>query len=164
VSSVKAVFGVPDVVLRQVQLGSTLELTTEAYTGETFAGRVTMIAPSADPRSRVFEIEVTIPNSDGRLKPGSIASLSLKAAAETAPALPQIPLSAIVRAPAHPTKFAVFVVDAASPSATARAREVELGEYLGKVIQVKRGLAGGERVVVQGAGLLSDGEPVEVIR
>jgi hypothetical protein len=32
------------------------------------------------------------------------------------------------------------------------------------VIPVKRGLTGGETVVVQGAGLLSDGEPVEVIQ
>ena len=45
----------------------------------------------------------------------------------------------------------------------AHARDVELGDYLGRVIPVKRGLGGGETVVVQGAGLLSDGEQVEVI-
>jgi hypothetical protein len=58
----------------------------------------------------------------------------------------------------------VFIVEESGGKAVARAREVELGEYLGKVIPVKQGLRGGERIVIQGAGLLSDGEPVEVIR
>lgn len=163
VSSVKAAFGVPDTVLPRVHLGAPLAITTEAFPGERFEGRISLIAPSADPRSRVFEIDVTIPNPDGRLKPGSVAALSLEGTGDTAPAAPLIPLSAIVRSPAHADQFAVFVVDGAAGRATAHAREVELGEYLGRVIPIRRGLTGGETVVVQGAGLLSDGEAVEVL-
>jgi multidrug efflux system membrane fusion protein len=59
--------------------------------------------------------------------------------------------------------FAVYVVDAPAGRTTAHAREVELGDYLGRVIPVKKGLAGGEHVVVLGAGLLSDGEDVEIV-
>ena len=164
VATVKAAFGVPDVVLPRVHLGAPLTITTEAYPGEKFEGRISLIAPSADPRSRVFEIDVTIPNADGRLKPGLVAALSLEGAdGATAPA-PLIPLSAIVRSPAHAGQFAVFVVDTTAGKPIVRARDVELGDYLGRVIPVKRGLTGGETVVVQGAGLLSDGEAVEVIQ
>jgi multidrug efflux system membrane fusion protein len=46
---------------------------------------------------------------------------------------------------------------------TARARDVELGDYLGNVIPVTKGLSGGEHIVTMGAGLLSDGEAVRVI-
>jgi RND family efflux transporter MFP subunit len=165
VGSVKAAFGVPDVVLPRVHLGAELAITSEAYPGEKFTGRISLIAPSADPRSRVFEVDVTIPNGDGRLRPGSVAALALEGGGDPATAsAPLIPLSAIVRSPGHPAQFAVFVVDAGGGHPVARAREVELGEYLGRVIPVKRGLSGGETVVVQGAGLLSDGEPVEVIQ
>lgn len=165
VDSVKAAFGVPDVVLPRVHLGAALTITTEAYPGEKFEGRISLIAPSADPRSRVFEIDVTIPNADGRLKPGSVAALSLESGGDPAvAAAPLIPLSAIVRSPSHPAQFAVFVVDTAGGRAIVHARDVALGEYLGKVIPVKQGLTGGETIVVQGAGLLSDGEPVEVIQ
>jgi len=165
VGSVKAAFGVPDVVLPRVHLGAALAITTEAYPGEKFAGRISLIAPSADPKSRVFEVDVTIPNADGRLKPGSVAALALEGAGDVASdAAPLIPLSAIVRSPGHPAQFAVFVVETTGGHAVAHARDVELGEYLGRVIPVRRGLAGGETVVVQGAGLLSDGEPVEVIQ
>jgi multidrug efflux system membrane fusion protein len=165
VGSVKAAFGVPDVVLPRVHLGAAMTITTEAYPGEKFEGRISLIAPSADPKSRVFEIDVTIPNADGRLKPGSVAALSLEGGGDAATAsAPLIPLSAIVRSPGHPAQFAVFVVDPAGGHPVVHARDVELGEYLGRVIPVKHGLNGGETVVVQGAGLLSDGEPVEVIQ
>ena len=163
VGSVKAVFGVPDTVLPRIRLGAIETITTEAYPGVKFQGRISMIAPSADPRSKVFEVAVTIPNADGRLKPGTVASLAL-ADTIAAPANPEplIQLSAITRSPKG--GFGVFVVEDSGGQTIARAREVELGEYLGKVIPVKSGLKAGERVVVQGAGLLSDGERVEVIR
>lgn len=162
VGSVKAAFGVPDVVLPRVHLGAPMTITTEAYPNEKFEGHISLIAPSADPRSRVFEVDITIPNQDGRLKPGSVAALALEGGpgGEGANSEPLIPLSAIVREPGGKPGFAVYLVD----KGVARARAVELGEYLGKVIPVKKGLTGGETVVVQGAGLLSDGETVEVIQ
>ena len=43
----------------------------------TFAGRVTAIAPAADAQSRVFDVEVTIPNQDGRLRPGMIGTVAV---------------------------------------------------------------------------------------
>ena len=164
VGSVKAAFGVPDVVLPRVHLGAAMTITTEAYPGEKFEGRISLIAPSADAKSRVFEIDVTIPNADGRLRPGSVAALSLEGGGDAASAAPLIPLSAIIRSPGHAAQFAVFVVETTGGHPIVHARDVELGEYLGRVIPVKTGLTGGETVVVQGAGLLSDGELVEVIQ
>jgi multidrug efflux system membrane fusion protein len=160
VDRVKAVFGVPDTALPRVQLGAPQVVTTEAFPAATFAGRITRISPSADPKSRAFEVEVMIPNADERLKTGMVAALSLAAGgAAVAEAEPLVPLSSIVRSPTRAGRFAVFVVD----GAVAHAKDVELGDYLGRVIPVTAGLKGGEEIVVQGAGLLSDGEPVEVI-
>jgi len=58
----------------------------------------------------------------------------------------------------------VFVIVDRGGAPVAHAVEVEVGEFLGKVIPVKHGLTGGETIVVQGAGLLSEGEAVEVLR
>lgn len=164
VKSVKVAFGVPDVVLPRIKLGAALTITTEAYPGEKFRGQISLIAPSADSRSRVFEVDVTIGNADGRLKPGTVATLALDDVGDGAGATLLVPLSAIVRAPKNPTHFAVFVVDASTGRAVALAREIELDECFGARIPVKSGLVGDETIVVQGAGLLSEGEPVEVIR
>lgn len=166
VASVKAIFAVPDVVLPRVQLGAAQSVTTEAFPGAMLTGRISRISPSADPKSRVFEAEVTIPNADGRLKTGMIAALSIAAAPGGGGDAPLVPLSAIVRAPAvrgREPAFAVYVADAPTGRTRVHARQVELGDYLGRVIPVKKGLTGGEQVVVLGAGLLSDGEAVEVL-
>jgi hypothetical protein len=59
------------------------------------------VAPSADSQTRVFDIEVTIPNHDGRLRPGMIGAVELAAGAERIAAMAEsaLPLSAIVRSP-----------------------------------------------------------------
>lgn len=164
VARVKAVFGVPDTVLPRVHLGAPQLVTTAAFPNERFTGRITRISPAADTKSRVFEVEVTIPNDGQKLKSGMVAALSMSdTAGAPVKAEPLVPLAAIVRSPAHAGRFAVFVVESAEGKEIARARDVELGEYLGRVIPATAGLKGGERIVVQGAGLLSDGEAVQVI-
>jgi multidrug efflux system membrane fusion protein len=162
VHNVKAVFGVPDVFLKQIELGATQKVTTDAFPGVEFEGKVSRIAPSADQRSRVFEIDVTIPNPDNQLKAGTVAALAINPVANSEADVPLVPLNAIVRPPSG-KGFAVFVVETANGVTRVKAVEVQLGEYLGRVVPVKSGLAGNESVVVQGAGLLSDGEQVEVI-
>jgi multidrug efflux system membrane fusion protein len=162
VDNVKAMFGVPDVFLSQIQLGATQKVTTDAFPGVEFEGKVSRLAPAADQRSRVFEVDITIPNTEDKLKPGMVASLKIKAAPSSATDVPLVPLNAIVRPPSG-KGYAVFVLETANGVTRVRAREIELGEYLGRVVPVKNGLEVDETVVVQGAGLLSDGDRVEVI-
>jgi multidrug efflux system membrane fusion protein len=159
---VKVVFGVADTELEALRLGTRQTVTTEAFRGRDFEGRISRIAPVADPKSRVFEVEVTIANPDGELKPGMIAALKLNEKS-AAPPVAVLPLNAVVRSPGHAGRFAVFVVDQKSGTPVARLREVELGEFLGNQIPIRSGLADGDQVVVQGATLVSDGEAVQVI-
>jgi RND family efflux transporter MFP subunit len=165
IETVKAVFGVPDTVLHRIQVGSEQSVVTEVYPDIEFRGQITRLSPTADANGRVFAVEVTLPNPDQRLKVGMVAALSLsdKDIGVSAKEHQVVPISAIVRSPTNPGKFAVFVVDTDGGKMVARAKDVVLGEYLGNVIPVVDGLSGDERVVVQGAGLLSNGEAVEII-
>jgi multidrug efflux system membrane fusion protein len=54
-------------------------------------------------------------------------------------------------------------VERRGAGAIARLRPVELGAVVGNAITVTRGLAAGDRVVVSGAALLADGDPVRVL-
>lgn len=152
-STVKVAFGVPDLVVAQLKNGQVLAVAIEAL-HKTFDGTVSRIAPSADPKSRVFEIELTIPNAGGEIKPGMLAALQTNEATETKPV---VPLEAVVRAQRD---YAVFVVDA---NDVAHVRRVALGGMSGNAIAVAGGLAGGERVVTKGATIVSDGEKVRVM-
>jgi RND family efflux transporter MFP subunit len=163
-TSVKAVFGVPDSVVARVTLGMSVPVTSDAFGETRFAGRVTAISPSADAQSRVFNIDVTIPNPKGQLKAGMIASV--EAAASEAPDIaagaPTVAVSAVVKS-ARPRAFAVFVVEGGHDASTVRARDVVLGRVSGNRVAIDSGLKVGDRVVVSGASLLTDGDAVRVI-
>jgi RND family efflux transporter MFP subunit len=165
VSSVKALFGVPDSLVHRIASGQALDVTTDAFPGTRFAGRVTAIAPAADPVSRVFGVELTIANADGLLKPGMIGTVEVPiGAAGAAPeGQASVPLSAVVRPESAGGAYAVFVVDGEAGRAIARLRRVALGDVHGDEVAVTEGIAAGERVIVMGATLLTDGEPVRII-
>jgi RND family efflux transporter MFP subunit len=159
--SVKAVFGVPDISISRVRLGQSLAITTDAFPTP-FAGRVSAISPAADPKSRVFSVEVTIANPHDRLKSGMIASLALDGAQ-----LPQsvlaVPLAAIIRDPDRGNNFAVMIADGGGDTQTAHLRAVELGDIYGNMIAAKGGLNPGESVITSGVGLIKNGDKVRII-
>jgi RND family efflux transporter MFP subunit len=162
--AVKVVFGVPDVLVGTMRMGTTQTIAVEAVPDRALHGRITRVAPSADPTSRVFEVEVTIPNPDGLLKPGMIASLQVTAAATTTVAASMVvPLNAVVRPPGDSIGYAVFVVEDQGGRSLARQRRVQLGDVAGNMIRVTAGLQGGERVIVRGATLAVDSQPVRII-
>lgn len=161
--AVKVVFGVPDVLVATMKPGTPQNVAAEAVPGVTLRGRITRVAPSADPSSRVFEVEVTIPNTDGRLKPGMIASLEVAGATAQASAATLVPLNAVVRPPGNANGYAVFVVEDRQGRQLAHLRRVELGDVTGNFIRVTAGLQGGEHVIVRGATLAVDSQTVRVI-
>ena len=166
VSAVKARFGIPDSVVHSIRLGEPLDVTVEALQGVRFAGRVTAVAPAADPQSRVFDVEITIPNQDGHLRPGMIGTVAMGPNADdrrVASASVAVPLTAVVRSAPGSGEFAVLVVERDKTREVAKLRQVELGEVTGNVIGVTKGLREGERVVVSGANLLVDGQAVNVL-
>ena len=76
-TTVKAVFGIPDTVVSTVRLGQALSVRSEAAPGAAFRGRVSSVAPSADPKSRAFDVEVSIPNPNNALRVGMIATVNV---------------------------------------------------------------------------------------
>lgn len=161
---VKAVFGVPDRLVQRIQPGATLVVTSEAFADAPLRGRVSAVSPSADAQSRVFSVEVTIPNPERRLKAGMIASVEV-APLPDAGALTglTISLGAVVKSVKTSGGYAVFVADGTDDHATARARDVTLGQISGNRVAVSTGLRAGEHVIVTGASLLADGDALRVI-
>lgn len=161
-SSVKAVFGVPDTALGDVGVGDTLGVTTASIPGTTFDGIVTAIAPSADSSTRLFQIEVTLPNPDGRLLVGMVASLRLDQG-PGAGGMPTVPVDALVRAPGDPQGYGVFVLVPGSDADSVRLTKVSIGPVLGNRIAITSGIAAGDRVVTVGMNTIVDGQQVRVV-
>lgn len=159
-TSMRVVVGVPDRDLDRFAPGAQVPVRIDVL-GLDLTGRVTRVAPFADPRTRVFEVEVTIPNDGDRIRAGMFASVTGAGAARSTH--PAVPLSAIIRPPGRTQGYAVVVVDAPSGTAVARVREVEPGDVRGGRIEIVKGIQAGEFVAISGASFLADGQTVTVV-
>jgi RND family efflux transporter MFP subunit len=159
--TVKVVFGAPDTLVEKLKLGSPLQVSLEAA-ATVYTGQISRIAPSADPKSRVFQVEATIPNPTDQLKVGMIASIEVPEGALSGSSL-ALPLTAVVRSPRDTRGFSVFVVDGKPGKELARLRDVKLGPLLGNFVLVAEGLKKSERVITMGATLVNDGDAVRVV-
>lgn len=161
-SAVKAVFGVADVDVPEMKLGRVLSVESETMPGKEFRGLITSVFPAADPKSRAFNIEVTIQNPDFLLRPNMIVSLTVGAQPRLS-AESVIPLNAVMKAKNDPNGYAVFVVVERGGGQVAQLREVKLGESYGNTIAITAGVKPGDRVITTGGTMVNDGDQVKVI-
>jgi HlyD family secretion protein len=73
IRTVRLVINVVEKDLRRITQGTSVEVEVDAYPGETFNGRVARLAPILDPATRTAQVEIEIPNTAYRLKPGMYA-------------------------------------------------------------------------------------------
>jgi multidrug efflux system membrane fusion protein len=158
---VKAVFDVPDSTLAMVHRGQQQPVMLDSLQ-RTVPGVITSISPQADPKSRVFAIEVTVENSREDVRPGMIGSLTLTGSRDPRPRL-VVPLSAVVRSPDDASGFAVFGLTERDGKSYASAHTIEIGQTFGNSIEVIRGLTAGEKIISLGGAQVRDGQQVSVL-
>ncbi|MCT7966070.1 efflux RND transporter periplasmic adaptor subunit [Laspinema sp. D1] len=152
---------IPETQLSQIKIGAPVEVTSDADSRIKVAGTVREIAPLVDEESRQATVKVSLP-SDSILRPGMFlrAGITTSAAqAITIPGkavLPQANGSAIVyrlvgedMVQAQPVEMGE--VASGSPSDLSSTR-----------VEIKSGLSLGDRVVVEGAAYLKDGDRIRI--
>jgi multidrug efflux pump subunit AcrA (membrane-fusion protein) len=157
---VKVAFGVPDSMLAHFRMGASLPVQVDAL-GNTLTGHINQIAASADRESRVFNIEVSLPNPDGCLKEGIIASVKIEQA--TPQTVPVVPLTALMTAESGSNNYSVFAIRERDGKQFAELKTVRVGQTVGNSVVIEEGLIPGERIIVNRTNQLSDGSAVRVI-
>lgn len=157
---VKVNFGVPDNMVARFRIGSRVPVEVEAL-GRTSTGRITEIAASANRESRVFNIEVTLPNADRSLRVGMIASVRIDQAGPQT--VPVVPLTALITSESGSNNYSVFAIQERDGKQFAQLKSVRIGEPVGKSVVINEGLLPGERIIVNRTNQLADGSLVRVI-
>ena len=142
-----ALIDLPERYLDKVTVGQPVSVEVDAFPGEAFKGKVTVIAEALDPVTRRIQVRAEIDNTSHRLKPEMFARVTPVADSESS--MPRVPNSALFTLGLHSH---VFVEQ--SPGVLQR-RHVELGLQSHEYSYVKEGLNTGERVVTSGALLLN---------
>jgi RND family efflux transporter MFP subunit len=134
--------------------GQLVSLTTDAYPGEQFAGRIDRIAPVFRKSSRQARIEMIIDNAQHRLKPGMfIRATVVLARVPDATIVPQQALTI------REDRSGVFIV--AEDGRSVAWREVKVGIREGGRIQIKGEKLSGQ-VVILGQQLVNDGSAITI--
>ncbi len=121
-------------------------VTVKAFPGEVFPGTVDFVGPTMDEKTRTVKVRIAVQNGAGRLRAGMFAAVELYLPGDQeALALPR---GAVL---ADEGRSFVFVHQQGEYYLR---RPVETGRSSVDWVEVRRGLAGGETVVVEGAFLL----------
>jgi len=162
VRTVRMAFGVPDTMVTGLRLQAVLPVNVDALPDSPFQGRIRQIAAAANQATRLYRVEVVIPNAKQQLKAGMMGKVSVPGA-QPAVLLPAVPATALLRSPSDPNAASAFVIEPESGKTQARLRTIRLGQFVGSRVTVLAGLKKGESVVTGGRQNLVDGAIVRVM-
>ena len=152
----RGVFAATQADRARLEADQPVELTTDAYPGRTFPGRIDRLAPAFSARSRQARVEVDVQNPEGLLRPGMFVRLETDL--ESLESAVSVPRDAVVT---RDEQEVVFVL--APGASTVESVPVELGLAAGDRVQVLKPAIEGE-VVVLGQQLLQGGDRVNASR
>jgi membrane fusion protein (multidrug efflux system) len=154
--------GVPQQAAAQVHVGRNLRVTTEDVAGKVFAGSVTAIDSEVDPTTRNIQVQATLSNPEGKLRPGMFVQVEMPLGASRS--VIALPASAINYAPYGDSVF--VITDLKDPTGKTyrgvRQQFVKVEGARGDQVAVISGLNPGEEVVTSGVFKLRNGAAVQV--
>lgn len=145
---------VPEQDLAALRGAPGLGISLWAAPGRAYRGRLRELAPAADPASRTYSARISIADDDGAVELGMSAEVRITPGSAGRP--PRIPLTALFHRDGQP---AVWLVEGDA----VRLAPVSTGSIDGNLVEVRRGLDAGQRIVTAGTQLLRPGQKVRVL-
>ena len=152
---IKLNFTVTEKDVGKLKKGQDVTFKVDAFRDREFKGKVNIIYPSLEEKTRTLQVEALVPNPDGMLKPGLFAHVTLYTGAERNTIL--VPIISLLY---EGEKVKVFVVE----GGRAKERFIKTGQKYGEMMEIVEGLKAGETVVTAGQQNLSEGVKVNVAR
>jgi membrane fusion protein (multidrug efflux system) len=155
-------FGLPQQETSEVRPGGRVRVTTDDLSGAAFAGRITAVDSVVDEATRNVQVQATLPNPDGRLRPGMFVQAQVIMNASRS--VVTLPASAISYAPYGDSVFVVAEMKGPDGQTYRGVRQqfVKLGGARGDQIAVVSGVKPGEEIVTSGVFKLRNGAAVQV--
>lgn len=150
-NTLKFDFALPETYLSKVKLNQNIEITTPAFPGNVYKGRVTAISPAINEQSRSFNVRAIIQNESLELRPGLFASAILEVSKNENALL--VPEQALL--PQGQQYFVMKVVDGKVVQVP-----VTIGQRRKAEVELTSGIAKDDVVIIAGQIKLQPGAPV----
>lgn len=155
INKLKVMANVSEQFYPNVKVGQKVDIMVDIYPDEVFEGSVTRINPALDAATRTFSVEITIPNSNLRLRPGMYARATFNMGQRESVVIDDV---AVQKQAGSSERFVYVIKDG-----VAEYRFVRDGRRVGNQVEIKGGLEAGEQVAITAFTRLSNGESVEIV-
>lgn len=155
IDQVKAVIGIPESDVAAVRRLDTVEFIIQALDNHRITGRKYFLSPSPENQARLYRLELAVDNPRGEILPGMFLRANI--VKKTVEQAIIVPLYAILT---RNDEHFVFV----EKDGIAEKRPVTLGIMEEWQAQITKGLAAGERVIIEGHRDVEQGQQVNTIR
>lgn len=153
---VKVMVNISEQDYTKVKKGMKVKVTLDIYGDEEFEGTVYLVHPTIDSSTRTFTVEVTLPNSNSRIRTGMFARVEFNYGSMRHVVVPD---RAVVKQSGSGNKY-VYVYKDGKVSYN----RVELGQRLGTRYELLSGVENNSDVVITGQTRLADGARVEIMK
>ena len=153
---VKVMVNISEEYYKKVYKGMSVDIDLDAYKGETFNGKVTVVYPTVDVATHTFPVEVTISNPAQKVRPGMFARATVNFGSLNHVLVPD---EALVKQIGAGDRY-VYVYKDGKVSYN----KVELGQHIGTNYEIISGVNPGDEVVIAGQARLANGKEVEVVK
>ena len=158
ISPVKIMINVSEPLFAKVKKAMPVSIALDAYADELFEGKVARVYPTIDQTTHTFQVEISIPNKNMRVRPGMFARVTLPYGKENRVVIPD---QAVQKLMGSGDRY-VYIYDAAENSV--RYSKVELGRRLGEEFEALSGVEDGDMLVVKGHMGITNGSKVELVK
>lgn len=155
-SFMKVDFTVPSVFMNDLKPGLRIEARARAYGDRVFEGVVRGVDSRVDPVTRSIQVRALIPNPERTLKPGLLMQVELLVDPRDGLVVPE---AAILH---QGQDHFVQVIVEGDEGLTSERRQVRIGTRKPGLVEVREGLAEGDRVIVHGHLKARPGQPIEI--
>lgn len=157
ITPVKMLINISENNYSKVKKGMEVELTADAYPGETFKGKVNLVYPTIDPRSHTFPVEILVDNKDEKLRPGMFARVIVNYGTNYSVVVPD---NAVLKQIGADEKY-VYVLNEDN---TVTYTLVKTGARMGNRYEIISGLDDGATIVTSGHTRLNNGIKVDIVK
>ncbi|MBP8944871.1 MAG: efflux RND transporter periplasmic adaptor subunit [Paludibacteraceae bacterium] len=156
INPVRAIVNVSETNYSDVKLGMPAQVTFDILKNEFFTGKVNLIYPTIDERTRTFSVEIKLNNNDYKIRPGMFARVKLNFGTVKHIVVPD---QAVIKQSGSGEYFVYVYKDG-----KVTYQKVELGQKIGNEYEIISGIEDGAQVVVAGQARLADGVKVNVVK
>lgn len=154
-SSFIADINVPDKIIGKIQIGQSVQVSINALGDKKVSGVIDKISPNSNSKDNSYLVKVKIDNSNGELKAGMFAKVSLPA--ESKDNILTVPNEAIKM---ENNVNYLYVAD----NGKVKKISINIGISNNKVTEIAGNIKEGIDVITEGQNLLSNGDKINVIK